>query len=303
MPSSKVLREIYGFSPSALIELWTLDGTAIGLDSIYRFVNSTACAGQPIVFNGVQYVPFPIRTEGFEVDGKSSLPKPRLTVSNINGFTSALLLGNGNSLDGATVTRQRVSARFLDAANFPSPLPNWVTPDPSAAFSPEPFEINRKIIENNEVVSWELASVLESRGKKLPKRTILANTCRDWAYREAGTCDYSGVPVADVANRPFTGSFYSMTLVDKGAYAAGTTYARGEYVYTVSTLPQFSGIKLYWVCTTNSTVGVAPSTNTNRWVADACAKTSAACKLRFVDVPLRGSFFPGSSRAGFISRA
>lgn len=301
MSQTKVLAESYSFTPSALLELWTLDGTAIGLSTIYRFVNGSNCNYQPITFNGVQYLPFPIMIEGMEMDGKGGLPRPKLTVSNINGYVSALLLSNTSSLDGATVTRKRVFARFIDSSNFPvgQPLPSWVTPDPTAAFPDESFVINRKIAENPQIVQFELASPLEANNIKLPRRQIIANVCL-WKYRQLGTCNYSGVPVADSANREFTGSYYGMTLVDRGAYSSATTYNRGDYVTIYSDLPQFSAIPVVWVCATNGTNNVAPSSTASNWVADSCTKSCASCKLRFTDTPLRTSAMPGVSRADWV---
>lgn len=304
MPQAKTLTEAFSSTPSALMELWTLDGTAIGMTELYRFVNGANCNYQPITFNGVQYTPFPILIENVDSDGKGSLPRPKLTVSNINGFVSNLLLQYTN-LEGATVTRTRVHARYLDRVNWPAdrPAPSWVTPDPTAAYSPESWQVNRKMTENPSVVTWELKSPLEAQRARLPIRQMVANTCVSWKYRQPGTCDYSGVPVADRANRTFTGPFYSMTLSDQGTYSASATYNRGDYVKVFSTLPQFADIPFLWVCTTNGTTGVTPATTSSRWVADACAKSSAACKLRFVNTPLRISSFAGIARAPWVRRA
>ncbi len=302
MAQTKVMMEQVGFTPSALIYLFKLDGTAIGLDTIFYFCDGTSTSFQPVVFNGITYTPIPIRVENMDYDGKGSQTRPKLTVSNINGFVSNLLLANTN-LIGATVERTKVFARFLDAVNFPTPRPPWVTPDPTAAYAPEPFMVNRKVMENPQVVQFELGSPLETQGAMLPGRQIIANLCR-WKYRDARTCGYSGPPVSDAQNRTFTGSFYNMTLVDKGAYSAVTTYARGDYVTTYSTLPQFSGVPFVWVCLANGTVGVNPSASTGAWQLDQCSKTVAGCKLRFTgQTPLRTSAFPGVSRANWIARA
>lgn len=303
MAQTKIIAEQSAYSPSSLIELFTLDGTTVGLDTVYYFVNGSNGNFQSVVFNGVSYMPFPILLEGVDSDGKGGLPRPKLTVSNIRGFVSALLLSSG-PLDGATVTRTRVFARFIDAVNFPAgqPRPIWSTPDPTAKCAQESWRINRKVIENQQVVQFELASPLESSRAQLPKRTILAGLCVDFKYRQTSTCNYSGAPVADAANRTFVGSTYGMTLVDQGAYNAATTYSRGDYVTTYSTLPQFATIPVVWVCTTNGTMGITPSTSATQWVADACSKNVAACKLRFGSSALRTSAFPGVSRAAFTSR-
>ncbi len=300
MPQQQIQNESFKSSPSALVELWTVDGTNIGLSTIYYFCNMNSNSFKPIVFNGISYTPFPIRVEGMALDGKGSIPRPKLTVSNINGFVSALLLQN-QQLNGAVITRQRVYARFLDAVNFETPTPIWVTPDPAGAYPPEPWVVNRKVVENNQVVQFELTSPISLEGVHLPRRQIIANVCT-WKYRGPG-CQYNGAPVADNANRLFTGPYYNMTLVDKGAYNAGTTYARGEYVTSPSNLPQLSNVPVVYVCLANGTVGVTPSTNPGSWVPDACSKTVAGCTLRFPNQPLRTSAYPGVTRSNWISSA
>lgn len=296
----QTMSEQAAFTPSALLSLFVLDGTAIGLSTVYYFCNGTNVLQQPIVFNGVTYTPFPIRMDDMSTDGKGQVSRPKITVSNINGFVSALLLQN-QQLNGATIIRRRVFGRFIDAANFPGGVSPY-TPTPSAAYADEPWVVNRKITENPQFVTWELTSPISLENIKLPRRQIVANICMPPVkYRDVGTCGYTGAPVADSKNRVFGAGGYGYTLVDLGAYSAATTYAQGEYVYVQSTLPQFAGIKIYYVCTTNGTVGINPVGNPVRWVQDSCAKSPNACKLRFTGgTPLRGGFYPGVTRSQWI---
>jgi len=65
----------------------------------------------------------PIQAEGFAFR-EGQLPRPTLTISNALGTITAILLNvnqvtTGNDLTGATVTRIRTLARYLDAVNFP----------------------------------------------------------------------------------------------------------------------------------------------------------------------------------------
>ncbi len=306
MPSFQVLAEQVKFSPTALLDLFVLDGTAIGLSTVYYFTNGTNQLSQPIVFNGISYTPFPISMSDMSLDGKGSVPRPKITVSNINGFVSALLLQN-QQLNGATITRRRVWAKFIDAINFPGGVSPY-SPNPTAAYPDEPWIVNRKVTENPQFVTWELTSPIALQNVKLPRRQIIANICAaPVKYRDMGTCGYNGLPVADNANRTFAGS-YAYTVTDKGLYNAATTYAQGDAVFVYSSLSQFAGIKVYYVCTTNGTVGISPVSNPVRWVADQCSKNPAACKLRFgnptqsgiPDQPLRGGFYPGTTRANWI---
>ena len=69
-----------------------------------------------------------------------------------------------NDLTGATVTRIRTLARFVDAANFPSNVNPYGTPDSTAEFPQEIYKIDRKAAENRETVQFELASVFDLAG-------------------------------------------------------------------------------------------------------------------------------------------
>lgn len=300
MSSFNVLAEQVKFDPTALLNLFVLDGTAIGMSTVYYFCNGVNQNSQSIVFNGVSYTPFPILMQDMSTDGKGSIARPKITVSNINGFISALLLQN-QQLNGATLIRRRVFARFIDAVNFPGSLSPY-TPNTSAAYPDEPWIVNRKVSENPQFVQWELAAPFDLQNIKIPRRQIVANICAaPVKYRDTRTCGYTGAPVADSKNKPFGVGGYGYTLIDKGAYNAATTYAQGDYVFVYSTLPQFAGIKIYYVCTTNSTTGINPVGGTTNWIADSCAKSPRACKLRFTDgTPLRGGFYPGVTRAPWI---
>jgi lambda family phage minor tail protein L len=294
-------RELVSFTPSTLIELFQLDGSVIDVDILYHFYDGSNNNYKPLVFDGIEYTPFPIKMEQVDKDGKGQPVRPKLTVSNINGFVSALLLGNSN-LIGAKVSRKRVFIRTLDAVNFPNGVNPWGTPDPTAIVSNDVFYVNRKVQENPEVVEFELATPIEIDNVKLPRRQILATTgtCR---YRDAETCGYSAAPIADKNNKSFTAvapQGYGFTLVDKGAWSSSTTYNQGDYVYRISTLTQTAGDKIFYVCNVNGTVGEKPSVSTN-WIADTCPKTIAGCKLRYTTGPLQIGSFPGISRSSFQS--
>jgi len=127
-----------------------------------------------IVWAGDTYQRFPIQAEGFAFQ-KGQLPRPTLTVSNALGTITAILLNvnettTGNDLTGATVTRIRTLAKFLDAVNFPSNVNPYGTPDPNAEFPQEIYSIDRKSAENREVVTFELAAVIDLAGIRAPKR-------------------------------------------------------------------------------------------------------------------------------------
>ena len=177
MSSSAIVSNLQNTNPSAIIELFTLqlDNSLHGATTIYRFHNGSSLKDNgEIVWAGNTYQRFPIQAEGFQY-GKGQLPRPTLTVSNALGTITAILLSvntttTGNDLTGATVTRIRTLARFLDAANFPSNVNPYGTPDSTAEFPQEIYKIDRKAAENRDIVQFELASVFDLAGVRAPKR-------------------------------------------------------------------------------------------------------------------------------------
>ena len=177
MSSSAIVSNLQNTNPSAIIELFTLqlDNSLHGATTIYRFhAGSSLKDNGEIVWAGNTYQRFPIQAEGFAFQ-KGMLPRPTLTVSNALGTITAILAAvnattAGNDLTGATVTRIRTLAKFLDAVNFPSNVNPYGTPDPTAEFPQEIYKIDRKSVENRDVVQFELASVFDLAGIRAPNR-------------------------------------------------------------------------------------------------------------------------------------
>tara|TARA_R100001460_G_scaffold23483_3_gene47336 strand:+ start:138 stop:1130 length:993 start_codon:yes stop_codon:yes gene_type:complete len=126
MSTAPIITDLQKINPSAIIELFTLETTVAlhGSAQTYRFHNGTNInANANIVWAGNIYIPLPIIAEGFAYQ-RGQIPRPTLTVSNALGTITAILLNvntvtTGNDLTGATVTRIRTLARYLDAVNFP----------------------------------------------------------------------------------------------------------------------------------------------------------------------------------------
>ena len=175
MSTTKVFDEIQKTNPSAIIELFTLqlDNALHGATTIYRFHSgSNLNANGEIVWAGNSYLRFPVEVTGFAFQ-RGQLPRPKMKISNALGTMSAILLTvnqttAGNDLTGATVTRIRTMAKFLDAVNF-SGNTN-ATADPSAEFKREIYVVDRKATENRDIVELELAQVWDLAGVRAPKR-------------------------------------------------------------------------------------------------------------------------------------
>ena len=177
MSTDPVFSEVQKINPSAIIELFTLqlDNSLHGATTTYRFHSgSNLNANGEIVWAGNAYQRFPIEANGFAYQ-RGQIPRPKLIVSNALGTISAILLTvnqttTGNDLTGATVTRIRTMARFLDAVNFPGSSNPLGTPDPTAEFKRQIYVIDRKAAENREIVEFELAGAIDMAGVRAPKR-------------------------------------------------------------------------------------------------------------------------------------
>jgi lambda family phage minor tail protein L len=195
---SSVFEELAQLAPSAIIELFELqlDTTLHGSSDIYRWhggVNANVTGN--ITWNGNDYVRLPIQAEGFDYSNTGSLPRPTLTVANLDStVTNLLLLVNattaGNDLGGATVKRIRTLKKYLDGET---------AADPHAKFPDEIWFIDRKASESRDAVSFELASKFDLPGVMLPKRQIIANLCQ-WKYR-SNECSYAGTAYFDINDK------------------------------------------------------------------------------------------------------
>ena len=173
--NSAVFSNLQSINPSAIIELFTLQlNTALhGANTIYRFHSgSNLNANGRIVWAGNEYLRFPIQATGFAFQ-KGQLPRPKISISNATNLISAILLNvnettAGNDLTGATVTRIRTLAKFIDAANFADGTN--ATAEPNAEFPREVYSIDRKATETREVVEFELAAPTDLAGVRIPKR-------------------------------------------------------------------------------------------------------------------------------------
>ena len=187
--------ELAKLNPSAIIELFELhlDNTLHGSTDVYRFhAGANAAIDGNVVFNGNTYTRIPVKADGFEFTNTGTLPRPTLTISNLDGtMTTLLLLVNattaGNDLGGAEVRRIRTLKKFLDGES---------TADPNAKFPDERWYVDRKANESRDSVTFELASKFDLAGQKLPKRQIVANVCQ-WVYRSS-ECSYTGSNYFDV---------------------------------------------------------------------------------------------------------
>ena len=86
-----VISEAQKLHTGALVSLYELDCSSIGGDKFY-FHNERSLSGANILWQGIPYIAFPIQAEGFESSQGKELPRPVVTVANVSGVISSLLL-------------------------------------------------------------------------------------------------------------------------------------------------------------------------------------------------------------------
>lgn len=169
-----ILSDIQKLAPGKLVTLWVLDASIITGGGVSYFHAGTSELRQPVVWQGVTYQPFPVEAQGFDTNAQGQLGRPTMTIANVNGVIGALVLSLGD-LIGATVTRKRTLAKYLDAVNFPGGYNP--TADPTAAFLDDTYTVFRKSFHDNTRITWELGAAVDMDGELLPGRQIVADVC------------------------------------------------------------------------------------------------------------------------------
>lgn len=175
-----------------LVTLFEIDLSRYGLGT-GRFTPMTKENYQPLTFKGQTYYPLPVEMTGLARSGDGPAPRPKLSLANTNSVLSGLLIAAGD-LAGCQVTRLKTFRRFLD---------DGIDPDPSQTFPPELWVIDRKVVQNKQGVEFELTSLFDQQGVKLPKRQVVKDYCcfvyrlwdaagSQWLIDELDPCPYAG---------------------------------------------------------------------------------------------------------------
>tara|TARA_B100001094_G_scaffold314826_1_gene354099 strand:- start:2113 stop:2769 length:657 start_codon:yes stop_codon:yes gene_type:complete len=177
-----------------------LNTTQHGTTNVYRYTNTRNELGNDIVWQGNLYTAIPLEANGYEATGQGSLPRPTLSVANLNGTFTAIISTLPDGLEGCKVTRTRTLSKYLDAENFTGvgtyvEADYWIAEynlasnlesDPTSYFRPRDiYFMDRKSMENRNIISYELCSAFDLAGVRLPKRQILPDE-----FPGVGTFDY-----------------------------------------------------------------------------------------------------------------
>lgn len=303
--------EIFSLNPSALISLFEIDisdiifnkGLIDGFNSgnessrIFRFHNNVNLFNTDIVWQGNLYKAAPIKTEGFELSSRGTLPTPKISLAvNTDGIIPLSIFKNQlrkiGDLSGAKVTRIRTLLKYLDAINFEGGVND--TEDSGAEFPRDIYYIDKKSLENKSIIEFELASLLDVEGIKLPGRLVIANRCTA-IYRGEGCLyesklnreeeihgseSFSSMPtiapaIANSNDEKITDLLNVRNRANpRGEWKRNTVYNFNDEVWIKK-----DKIRYYFVAKISSFNNPPP--DGSFWIADQCSKLVSGCKLRW----------------------
>ena len=189
--------ELNKINPSSIIELFELEltvGTHIAagnpqnLPTVYRFhAGANLNNFGEVIFQSNSYQRVAVQIEGFEKKSTGTISRPTITFSNLGGFVQNPTSGTvstmsdflnsvnqvtpHNDLIGAKLTRKMPLASALDNSNFSSGSNPFGTPS-SDRLRDEIFVIDRKAVENRQVVQFELTAANDLENREIPQRVV-----------------------------------------------------------------------------------------------------------------------------------
>ena len=291
-------RSLIDIEPSAIIELYELYFD-VGQEP-FRFHAGTNNITKNIIWNGNPYYASAIEVEGFEANLMGRLPRPKVTVANSDFIISNILRDYSDFRNGKFV-RVKLFLKYLDNENFENNENPYGTPNALHYISKEKYLVSQKIVENKQLVQFELITPFDLQSLETATRAIYGRYCY-WQYRGSG-CNYQGDLICQENDKDFTiapnrengqvlktnpssfaaGSFEK--TLDKFPWNSNKSYLAGDIVY-ISNI-DFNGLKdpprTWYVCKRDhkSSKFIVPSKSPDYWEKDGCSKTVQACKKRF----------------------
>jgi lambda family phage minor tail protein L len=295
----KIARNLLDLQPTAIVELFLLYFNTVDKETAFIAFHGGAIYNKGITWQGIEYLPIPVETEGFEVHADGTMARPKMRISNKDYFITDLL-NNNQDLQFAKVIRKRTFVKYLDDVNFDGGNP-WGDADSSAEISNDTYVISQKTTENKVFVEFELTSPLDLENFEVNNRLVMSRYC-GWYYRGNG-CNYQGPPLQTEDGRNIVMNAESIlnwaSLQSDAEWQTGKFYSSGDPVYLQNkkiiinaspdgTVP--SGFaKIWYVCQSGhlSSYDKQPDLNQTYWTRDGCTKQLKACRLRFQNTPVQ----------------
>jgi lambda family phage minor tail protein L len=291
--ADKIARSLVELQPTAIVELFLLYFNTVDQPEACIAFHGGAIYNREVTWQGIQYLPIPVETEGFEVNANGQMARPKIRVSNKDYFVTDLLL-RYNDLQFSKIVRKRTFIKYLDDVNFDGGNP-WGQADATAEVSNDTYVISQKTAENKNFVEFELTSPLDLENFELNNRLIMSRYCF-WQYRGLG-CRYNGPPVeTEEEDRIIMASnFYenwgNLDAINSFEWKTGISYVSGQPAYIENKkiiLNQFGNglseyAKIWYVSQIahTSSGSNAPDGNSSYWLKDGCSKKLHSCRKRF----------------------
>lgn len=308
---NKVARSLLDLQPTAVLELFKLYVDRVNKPGFFVTFHGGSNFGGNVTWQGLQYLPIPIETEGFGVFGDGTLPRPKIRVANTDKIITALLQKYKDFKNGI-LYRKKVFIKHLDDVNFDGGNP-FGQADADAEISEEKYFFGQKVTENTNYVEFELNLPLDLENFQVNQRTINAKYCY-WQYRGLG-CRYDGKPIERSNGEKFknqNGQVIEVNLPDDiyssdheynqtKNYIAGTgAYLENKNIIidrTVNNEPIY--LKNWYVCVADNNLNnpQTPEDNPLYWQLDNCSKKISACKKRFSPSIFTNSFWSNEEQS------
>jgi len=286
----RIASSLLELQPTAIIELFLLYFNTVDNPNAFIAFHGGSVYNQGIVWQGIEYLPIPVETDGFEVNANGQLARPKMRISNKDYFATDLLINN-DDLQFAKVVRKRTFVKYLDDVNFDGGNP-WGQADASAELSNDTFVVGQKTAENKVFIELELTSPLDLENFEVNNRLIMSRYC-SWHYRGNG-CNYRGIPIATEEGQKLVVAnpvdwFANQALKkwsEQGSYVSGdAAYIENQKITIVDPkdASQTEFAKIWYVCQSghSSSSSTIPDKNPSLWKRDGCNKKLDGCKLRF----------------------
>jgi lambda family phage minor tail protein L len=314
----RIASSLLELQPTAIIELFLLYFNTVDNPNAFIAFHGGSVYNRGIVWQGVEYLPIPVETDGFEVNANGQLARPKIRISNKDYFATDLLINN-DDLQFAKIIRKRTFVKYLDDVNFDGGNP-WSQADASAELSNDTFVVGQKTAENKTFIELELTSPLDLENFEINNRLIMSRYC-SWHYRGNG-CNYRGIPIATEEGENLTVQDPEDWFKNQAskAWSSQAYYPSGEAAYIENqkviindpTSPLSTGFaKIWYVCQSghSGSSSTIPDKNPSLWKRDGCNKKLDGCKLRFgkgavefneITQPRTGYFVDFTSRTGTL---